>query len=289
MNKIYHAILIFFSKLPFGILYLIADFFFTLNYYFIGYRRGTIKSNLRASFPKKSKKELAKIQRDFYKNFADYIVETIKLFSLSKEQLAKVHTFSNEQVLYESKKNKKNVILLAGHFFNWEYHIGTGNILPQKNKYAIFQKVNNPFWNKKINELRSRFGTIPVEFYDVGKHIMRIPQDGENIYLFIADQSPYRAHIHHELEFLNQETPVFIGYDKVARRKDFDVIYMKTTKLKRNHYHTEFIKINPNAEKFEEYEIVDKFFSLLEENIQQQPALWLWSHKRWKYKKGRDY
>jgi KDO2-lipid IV(A) lauroyltransferase len=289
LDKIYHILLTILTKIPFWVLYILSDVFFFLNYYFIGYRRTTIKNNLKNSFPDKSKKELRKIEKEFYRNFSDYMVETIKLFDLNKKALEKIHTHENQEVLHESKRNKKNVILLAGHFFNWEYYVGTGNELPQDYLFAVYKHVSNPFWNNKITELRQRFRTNAVEYHQAPRHILNQPNDGNSIYLFISDQSPFKEDIHYTLTFLNQETPVFNGFDKIARKKNYDVIFLDTKKVKRNHYHTKFVKINPKKEVFEENEITTTFFKMVEENIKRQPSNWLWSHKRWKYKNGKDF
>lgn len=289
MDRVYHLLFIALTKIPFWLLYILSDLFFFINYYFIGYRRFTIKNNLKNSFPQKTKKELRKIEKEFYCNFSDYMVETIKLFDLDKKAIEKIHTHENQEVLHESKRKRKNVILLAGHFFNWEYYVGTGNEFPQDNLFAIYKHVSNPFWNNKITQLRQRFRTQAVEYHQAPRHILNQPNDGNSIYLFISDQSPFKEDIHYTLKFLNQETPVFNGFDKIARKKNYDVIFLDTKKIKRNHYHTKFVKIEPENEFFEENEITNKFFQKIEENIKRQPSNWLWSHKRWKYKNGRDF
>lgn len=102
-------------------------------------------------------------------------------------------------------------------------------------------------------------------------------------YLFIADQSPKQDAIHYRIHFLNQDTPVFVGFDKISRRLNMAPIYCKTVKVKRGYYHTSFERIFPEGEKFQENEIVHQFFDKLEKTIHAHPDNWLWSHKRWKY------
>ena len=33
----------------------------------------------------------------------------------------------------------------------------------------------------------------------------------------------------------------------------------------------------------EKYDIIDKFYTRLEKQIEENPVCWLWSHRRWKY------
>lgn len=285
MNSVLFFIVKTFSRLPFGVLYLFADvIYFALNY-LIGYRRKVIYTNLKNSFPDKSETEIKAIQKQFYKNFADYLVETLKAFTISKEELLKRHTHSGEQVLHKIKNEEKNLLIMAGHVFNWEWYVGTGILLPTTNNIAVYHRLRNPFWDEKMIELRSRFGTQAVEMRNVMRKMLQVPNDGNSAFLLIADQSPKSSEIHYSLDFLHQDTPVFIGFDKFLTKKDFAVVYFNTRKIKRGHYHTEFVSIEPDSEKFTENEAVHKFFAALETTIQKDPSNWLWSHKRWKHAK----
>lgn len=289
MKRISQAILYTFSLLPFWVLYGLSWFIYVLLNYLIGYRRKVIYTNLKNSFPEKSDAEIKSIQKKFYKNFADYLVETLKICSISQKELDKRHTYSNLEVFETCKKEGKDVMLMAGHNFNWEWFVGLGNHLVTKNRYAVYHKVRNEFWNDMINGIRGKFGTVPLDMKKTARFILSTTDNGENTYLFVADQSPKKTNIHYDLEFLNQNTPVFIGFDKITIKKNMAVVYCKMTKTKQGHYHTSFERILPENEKFEPYETVHQFFHKLEKTIQEQPDNWLWSHKRWKYKKGIDY
>ena len=283
MNAIFYFIIYQISRLPLGFLYLFADFLFFMLYTIIGYRRKVIKTNLEKSFPEKSKEEIQTIHRKFYRNFCDYLVETLKTFSISQEELDKRHTYTNAEVFKEIKAEKKNLIFMAGHIFNWEWYVGTAKIMKFENSVAVYHKIKNPFWNDKINAMRGKFGTVPMDMKDVLRHIMKVPNDGNHSFLFVADQSPKQSAVHYFIDFLNQRTPVFNGFDKIARKKNMGVIYAKTEKIKRGYYHTTFIRLEPKNEQFEENEIIHQFFGHLEKTIQEHPDNWLWSHKRWKY------
>lgn len=283
MNRIFYFIIYQFSRLPLSVLYLFSDFLYFLICTVIGYRRKVIQTNLEKSFPEKSAKEIKEIQKKFYANFCDYLVETLKTFSISQEELDKRFTYSNLEVFHEIKAEKRNVIMMAGHIFNWEWLVGTAKHLPAKDTTAVYHKIGNPFWNEKINDMRGKFGTKPVDMKDVLRLMMKAPNDGNFAYLFVADQSPKKSAVHFFIDFLNQRTPAFDGFDKIARRKDMGLVYCKTEKVKRGYYHTTFIRIEPKNEQFEENEIVHGFFNLLTETIQENPDNWLWSHKRWKF------
>ncbi len=283
MNALLYFIIYQISRLPFPVMYFISDVFYVILYRLIGYRRGVIRKNLRRSFPDKSPHEIKQIHQQFYKNFCDYLVETLKSISITQQELDKRHTYSQLDVFNDVKSEHKNAMLMSGHVFNWEWYIGLNDHLPFPNTSAVYHRIKNPFWNDKINRMRSKFGSKAVEMREIIRFMMRAPKNGEMCYLFIADQSPKQDAIHYRIHFLNQDTPVFIGFDKISRRLDMAPIYCKTVKVKRGYYHTSFERIFPEGEKFQENEIVHQFFDKLEKTIHAHPDNWLWSHKRWKY------
>lgn len=286
MNAVLYFIVYQFSRLPLSILYRFSDVLFFLLYYVIGYRRKVIKTNLINSFPEKSNKEIKQIHKEFYLNFTDYLIETLKAFSISQKELDQRHTYTNLNVFHQIKSEGKDSLMMAGHIFNWEWFLGVINKLPTDNTAAVYHKIRNPFWNDKVNQMRQRLNTIALDMKDTMRYMMKASNDGSYTYIFVADQSPKRDAKKHWITFLNQETAVFNGFDKIARKKNMGVVFCKTVKVKRGHYHTTFERIVPESEiEFKENEVVDQFFKMLEDTIKEYPANWLWSHKRWKFKK----
>lgn len=271
------------SRLPLGFLYLFSDFFFFLNHYIIGYRKKVVLENLRNSFPEKSDKELKQIEKKFFKNFFDYMVETFKALTISETELRVRMQHINQDLFHEAKAEGKNIIFLAGHVFNWEWITALAKILPQENSHPVYRKVNSSFWNDQIVKVRNRFGNKSLEDKEVLRHILRNPNNGNSTYMFVADQSPEIQNVDQGLKFLNQMTPVFIGYDKLATRMDLAFIYCEMKKVKRGYYQINYHRIYPDDEKFREYEVVKKFHHLLNDTVTKRPDNYLWTHRRWKH------
>lgn len=266
-----------------GIHYFFSDLIFFLNYYFVGYRKKIVYQNIKNSFPEKSDEEIRKIQKKFFLNFSDYIVETMKAITISETELRVRMQHINQKVFSEAQAEKKNIILLTGHVFNWEWITALAEVIPQKNCYPVYRKVNNRFWEQQIIAIRNKSGNQSIEANDVIRHIFRNPNDGNSAYMFVADQSPDNHHIDVGTMFLNQKTPIFIGYDKLSTRMDLAFIYCEMKKVKRGFYQVNYYRIYPDGEKFEEFEVVKKFHQLLENTINKRPDNYLWSHRRWKY------
>ncbi len=282
MNFLF-KVLFLISRLPLAILYLISDLIFFVIYYFVGYRKKVVLENLRRSFPEKSPKEIEKIRKQFYINFADYIVEMVRSFTISRTELRVRVQHLNQDLFTDAKAEGKNIILLAGHVFNWEWFNALASIVPQKHCHPVYRKVQSTFWEDQIKKIRNSFGNEALEAGDVMRHIFRNKNDGDSVYMFVADQTPHVSFVDVGLEFLNQETPVFIGYDKLATRMDLVFIYCEMKKVKRGYYQINYHRIVPDGEKFEEFEVVKKFHKLLENTINKRPSNYLWSHRKWKY------
>ncbi|SFH96132.1 lysophospholipid acyltransferase family protein [Halpernia frigidisoli] len=281
--KFLFKLILHFSRLPLQILYLFADFLFFVSYYIISYRKKEVTENLKKSFPEKSISEIRKIRKTFYKNFADYIAETVKLFTITETELRVRIQHLNQDLFHQSKKDGKNVILLAGHVFNWEWITVLPVVISQKHCHPVYRKVSNDFWEDKLKFIRNRFGNSALEAKEVIRQILRTPNDGDSVYMFVADQTPHSSEVNFGINFLNQRTPAFIGYDKLATRLDLDFFYCEMKKVKRGFYQVNYYKIFPDGEKFEEFEVVKKFHHRLENTINKRPDNWLWSHRRWKY------
>ncbi|MDH6253996.1 KDO2-lipid IV(A) lauroyltransferase [Chryseobacterium sp. H1D6B] len=271
------------SKLPLKILYIFSDIIFFLNYYIVGYRKNVITQNIKKSFPEKSDEEIAEIRKKFYLNFSDYLAETIKSFTLSKNETRVRMQHINQHLFQDAKDEGKNIILLAGHVFNWEWMNTLATIVPQHNCHPVYRKVNSEFWENQMKKIRSKFGNVALEANEVVLNIFRNKNDGDSIYLFVADQTPHVAHVNYGLEFLNQRTPAFIGYDKLATRMDLIFIYCEMKKVKRGFYQINYHRIEPDGEKFVKNEVVKKFHQHLENTIHKRPDNYLWSHRKWKY------
>lgn len=283
MMKILFKIVLLISKLPLKILYLFSDVFFVVIYYIIGYRKAIVFKNIKNSFPEKSDAEISLISKEFFKNLSDYIVETIKSFTISSDHLRVRVQHINQEVFHKANEDGKNIILLCGHVFNWEWITALATVIPQEHSYPVYRKMQNSFWEKQLKKIRNSYGNESIEANEVVRHMFRNKNDGNSVYMFVADQTPNHLHVDVGLSFLNQKTPAFIGYDKLATRMDLEFVYCDMKKIKRGFYQVNYYNIVPDNEKFEEFEVVKKFHKMLQQTIENDPSNYLWSHRKWKY------
>ena len=270
-----------FAKLPLRVLYVIADCFFVVGYYAVGYRRKMIRKNLANSFPGKSVEDLAIIEKQFFRNLCDYAVETIKLLSLSEVEIKNRMKFTNASVLQEYASKNQSVILLSSHQFNWEWLLVSGTIsLPMKIDF-VYQAVQNKFFDNVMLAIRSRFGAYPIERYQVAREIVK----RKNIVratAIVADQYPGHNDKYFCTKFLNQETAFFFGLQQMATLMQYPVFYASVVKLKRGYYSVTLLPCGQPPYAKDDVSVLKAYVKGIESSISQQPANWLWSHNRWK-------
>ena len=278
----------FLSWLPFPILYAFSDFLFVVSYYVIGYRINVVRKNLRSSFPEKSPGELKKIEKQFYKDLCDYGVETLKLLTISKEELMKRLVYKNPEIALPFADRGQSIILLTSHQFNWEWLLTSGCLyLPFKVDF-VYQRQSSKLFDNFSLESRSRFGAYPIERSQVAREAIRRKNVLRGVAI-MADQFPgLDRDKKYWTTFMNQETAFFLGLGQLAFITQYPAIFFGVKKIKRGYYEAEgFVVSQPSYEK-ESQQIVEDYVKATEKIIRQNPSGWLWSHNRWKRKREDD-
>ena len=271
------------TLLPLWIQYLLSDLLFALNFLFIGYRRKVVYLNLRNSFPEKSNNEIRTIARKFYRHLFDQMIESIALIHMSPKRILKHMRFKNPEVIEELYKKNKSIILVSGHYGNWEWIISLQMLVSHKT-LAIYKQLNNKYFDRMFTNMRSQYGMTPVKMNSILRELINREQKNELTLTYsLGDQRPLFRHIQYWTRFLNQDTPVYLGTEKIARKKDLAVVFLKMRKIRRGIYETVFIPLFENSRETKEHEITDKYLSILEKTIIERPEFWLWTHKRWKH------
>lgn len=273
------------SYLPLPILYLFSDLLYLLACYVVGYRAKVIDENLMHAFPNKSAKERKQIKKQFYRNFTDSMAETIKFLTISKEGLSDRMTLINADLVTNRVNNGETVIGVCGHFFNWEANLLAFTSSLKQKCEVVYTKVNNPFFENLMFTMRSRFGGNLVEKKNFQRNFIKKRNEARLIVL-AADQRPDFAEIRYWAPFMNRETAFFEGAEKLAKKFNNPVIFGTAHKPKRGHYVFTYQVIAEAPHDLTPHSITDKFIALTEQNIREEPALYLWSHNRWKEKRN---
>jgi len=282
---IFYALNRIITLLPLPVLYLFSDFLFVILYYFPGYRKKVVRTNLRKSFPEKTEEELRKIEKGFYSHLADLFIEILKLRNLSNKEQQKRYTMSNTEIFDRFREEKRDVIGVLGHYNNWEWP----TLLGQRIKYLsiiIYRPLQNKYFDRFMNDQRTKDGLKLAATSAIIKDIINYRKQNINTFsVFIADQTPPGNEKDHWTAFLNQDTPFYTGAGKIASKYDMAVVFLNITKKKRGYYNLDFEVLFEHTKGIEEKEIIEKYVRRLEEVIREKPEYWLWSHRRWKHKR----
>jgi len=275
------------SLLPLRILYFFSDLYYYLFYYVFRYRRQVVRTNLRNAFPEKDLAEIRRIERKYYRHLCDTFVEMYRMWHMSEKEIRKRCVFRHTGILEKYYAQGKGVIGVLGHYGNWEWMSSYGLWTRQEvDFYPLYKPLHDKVMDRMMLKIRSRFGAIPVPRNDILRLIVKNRQEGK-LFLggFIADQTPNKVNLNFWMEFLNQDTPVFIGTEKIARKFNLPVISLRMRLIRRGYYEVDFVDLCAEPALLPPGELTRMHTRLLEEQIREVPELWLWSHRRWKHKR----
>ncbi len=273
-----------FSLLPLFLLYKVADAFYLLIFYVFEYRRKVVKENLYNAFPDKTAAELDAIEKEYYKFLSALFVEVIKMKSISKKELSKRVKFKNADLVEAYLQNNESVLFCSSHYGNYEWVCMAIGLKFSGKHYPIYKPLSSDTFDHWFLKMRSRFGNNMVAM----RQTLRAVQGSKNaasMFTFGSDQAPSKAESIYWTNFLNQETAVQLGVEKIAVKTNRPVFYLKINYLKRGYYEVDCVPVCLHPDQTKPYEITEAHTLFLQEMIEENPAYWLWSHRRWKYKR----
>lgn len=274
-----------FSALPLAFHYLGSSILYFIMKYVVRYRRKTVRRNLQEAFPELSKRKLHMIETRFYLFFCDYIVESIKFFSISKRELRYRMVFKGLDELHNSLRQGRSCAVFLGHYCNWEWISSLPLwVDPKVGKcLQLYHPLENKAMDRLMGYVRERMGSTNIPKNQSIRHIMKYHKEGTPVVVgFIADQAPKWENINYWLPFLHHDTPVLNGAERIAIKMGMDCYFLHVSRKRRGRYVAEFQLMTDDSRHVPENWITEEYNRRLEQNIKEQPSYWLWSHDRWK-------
>lgn len=272
-----------FKITPFWLLYRLSDLLYILCYYVFRLRRHTVQKNLRFVFPTYTEQEIQRIEKESYRNFCDVILETIKGFTLSPEQLAPRYKLTNPElaeVFEQAHGEKHSIIAFMSHFNNWEWGTSIQSQLNYK-MFCIYKKLHNKTLDEILRHKRSAYGITLVNKDQMSRALVK-NRSIRGLYALIADQRPSADQEQYQVQFFNHHISCFAGPELIARKCNYPVIYCKVERVKRGFYQLTAIPISHHPKDELQGDISQRCFSLLEAQIKEHPGNWMWLHNRFK-------
>jgi KDO2-lipid IV(A) lauroyltransferase len=279
---LFRGIVAFFRIIPFRILYIISDGVYFLLYKIVGYRKSVVRKNLEYCFPEKSIPEKRAIERKFYKNLTDLILESLKGYTVSEKEILKRFSVTNPEILDEYYNQGRSLIMALAHMGNWE--LATGSVVKDfKHKPVVLYKpLSNKYIDSYVYTQRKSFGLELLAIFNTAAYFSK-KREQPKAFFMVADQySPSTKR--KNAVFFGKETVFLHGPETYSRKYNLPIIYMEIKKIKRGHYLATLSILEDEPTKLKEGELTQKYALKLEESIKKYPDTWMWSHKRWKDK-----
>ena len=274
--------------MPLGVHYGIADYIlYPLLYYVARYRRKIVAKNLALSFPEKSDAERTRIAKDFYHQFCYTFVESVYGYRISDEEM-------RQRVVFEGMNEVNRLVDAAGggifmlaHFGNWEWMASLQQWLsPGVTELNVYRRIKSQAMDRLMLDRRAKRGGVCVEKQRILRELVRYRAEKKPVIVgLLSDQKPRPEVTRTWTTFLNQETGFLDGGEMLGKKFGYPVFYVYITREKRGYYRAKMLPLAANPKETAEGEITLAYARILEQNIKEQPALWLWTHNRWKWKR----
>lgn len=273
------------AKLPLSVLYALALPLYFIAYYIVRYRRNVVHKNLRNSFPGKSAAEIVALEKKFYRQIIDVMLEAIKANTMTAAAFRQRVRFDNAEIFDPHVDNKQSVILLAAHHCNWEWLLPACNITLPFAVDAVYKPLHQKFVDDFMLQTRSRFGAKPIPHRSAVMDIMQ--RRGEmRAFAMVADQSPQRKEEKHWMQFLHQETSFPLGIAKIPQLTKYPVYFAAMRRERKGHYSVRFLPLGQPPFAKGDMRVIENYAQALEQSITVQPEAWLWSNNKWGRARG---
>lgn len=270
------------SHLPFRLLYFLSDILFVVLFFVIKYRRKITQTNLAKAFPEKSVAERHRIEKEYYRFLADTVLESVKMNSMTADEVKLRCRVNNPEEVQKHYDKGRAVLLASGHYANWEWANLILGLAFSEKLLVIYKPLTDKKFGEFLNGMRAKFGAVMVPMKLSVKKILELKNE-KFMVGFASDQTPARKESHYFTNFLNQQTAVFLGIEKISKKTNHPVVFLHINRLKRGYYEFTFKTLVEDPSVTSEYEITNLHTRTLEQIIRLKPELWLWSHKRWKF------
>ena len=294
MKYIVRGILWLLGRLPLKVHYALSSFLAWFAGSVLRYRRDVVEINLARSFPDMKYGELKETTKKFYRHFADILAEAVFFGACNRKRLMKADLVSvaNPEVLEEAMASSPSVVLLTSHCGNWEIIGGIIEYTPQPSALeaddcvVVYRKLSSKVWDEVMKKNRTavrsnNFGGC-IESSNIIRYIVEHRSE-KKAYFLITDQNPYGGFspsVH--VDFLHQKAASMSAGAGLAKKFGFSVVYQYMRPVRRGHYEIEYTLITPDASSMTPSEIMERYYALLQRDIESVPWNYLWTHKRWK-------
>ena len=283
------------GMLPLRVHYALGRFASWLAEKVVRYRVDVVDGNLARCFPEKSDAERLAIRKEFYRHFGEILAETVWFGAcrnakrLRRQRLVEV---DNPEVAARLFEAAPSLVVMYSHCGNWELYGGiesySDSALPftEQNFCVVYRELSSKVWNDIMRD--NRFAPLHdrehfpgyIETRDIIRYAFA-HRDEKKVYNLNTDQRPYFASpANLDIEFLGQPVKTMTGGAALARKFGMAVAYLSMRRDRRGHYTLHYTTLCEDASQVPVETVMKQYYALLESDIREQPANYLWTHRR---------
>ena len=280
------------SRLPLGVLHALADgLIYPLMYYVARYRRRLVRKNLALSFPEKSESERKAIEKAFYRQFCYTMMESVYGYRCSDEEMRRRVVFENMDEVNRLVDAAGGGIFMLAHMANWEWMASIQQwVSPGVTELNVYRRLKSDAMDKLMLAIRAKRGGACVEKQRILREMVRYRAEKKPVTIgLLSDQKPRPEVARTWTTFLHQDTGWLDGGEVLSRKFGYPVFYLYINRTAKGYYKADMRVLAADPKATEDGQITQAYASILEQNIKDQPELWLWTHNRWKWgRKGKN-
>ena len=244
-------------------------------------RRAVVEQHLRLAFPDRDEAWIRETAQAAYEHLGRETMQTLRMSKMRPDEvLSIVHHEIGRERFYEAVDAGRGVVLVGGHFGNWE--LGAATIAANGRAVdAVYQRQRNPLFNDSIVKARQRLGLRLIDRRVATRQALASLREGRTVG-FVADQNAGRNGVF--VPFFGRLASTHRGPALLAIRSGAPMFFGAAVR-QGDHYLglTEEITVNREGDLDQVVaRLTAAFTSVLERLVREYPGQYFWHHRRWK-------
>ncbi len=245
----------------------------------LGGRRRRALANLALAFPAAEPAQRRRWARQSFRSLGAQLCDTLSAARFDAVELCRRWTLDGWEHI-PAEGGSTPAVLMSAHLGFWEIS-GQPVGLYKGALTAVSRPLDNPHLERRIRDLRQRFGVRMVAKRHAARALLRAIHAGEHIFLLI-DQRPGRHEEAVEVPFFGwpaRSNPIAA---RLALRFALPVVPLFAFPEPAGRYRIVArppIAPDPGAG---ETELTARYLAAVEAEVRRRPGAWMWMHDRWR-------
>ena len=276
------------NLLPHKLVVFCGRIFGMFLYFLSKQRRDITLTNLKNAYPTKRSKEITDICKFSYQNLGISIFELIKFRTQSISEIKNIIKFTNPELITEVYNRGKGLIMMTGHFGNWEMlalatGIETSSTL-QHGINVVAKNQKNAFFDNYIIDNREKFGNKVINAGNAAKEMIKLIKNKEIVALIVDQSADPNKDVF--VDFFGNPAATYEAPAVLALKFNLPILVSYAIRQKDNTYIATFEELKHDDLLFDKEgikELTLRHVKHLENQIRLHPDMWSWQHRRWKH------